>query len=93
MLKPIGIALGALLVSVPASAQITFADDPPAAPGANANSKDANRLICQRQEQAGSRLGGQEVCHTKAKWDEIKARERQDLASAQQQNTANGSSH
>jgi hypothetical protein len=35
------------------------------------NDAGANRPICKREEEIGTRLGGTRICHTRAQWDEI----------------------
>jgi len=75
----------ALLVSAAAvSAQAADTDPPatavapaaifasPAAPArAVQNAHDPNRVICKREEEIGTRLGGYKACHTFAQWDQI----------------------
>jgi hypothetical protein len=48
------------------------------------------KLICEKQEQLGTRLGGLKVCHTKAEWDELRAQARQDLEQNQRMNSSTG---
>ncbi len=86
MLKPIAIVLMVILAA-PATAQNTA----PARAAAPAASKDPNRIICERQEEIGTRLGGKKVCKTAAQWDEERQQEREALDKFQRQNTSTGS--
>jgi|1185.fasta_scaffold427166_2 invasion protein IalB len=55
-----------LVIAAPVGAQTAAPAQPaPAAPKA----KDPNRIICERQEEIGSRLGGKKICKTAAEWD------------------------
>lgn len=82
------LALAASAVT-PATAQITFGDTAPAQP-ANAKAKDPNKVICERQEEMGSRLGGKKVCKTAAEWQEERAAQRRVLEDTQRQATSTG---
>lgn len=68
-----------------AAAQITFVT-PTTAPPSNApktgNSND--KVICEREEEIGSRLGGKKVCKTAAEWQEERRLQRQDIERIQQ---------
>jgi invasion protein IalB len=86
MLKPIAIVLMAALAA-PAAAQ----NPAPTQAAAPAASKDPNRIICERQEEIGTRLGGKKVCKTAAQWDEERQQERDALDKFQRQNTSTGS--
>jgi invasion protein IalB len=87
MLKPLSFVL-MFTVAAPAAAQITFQSAPTAAPPATAAStKDPNRVICERQEEIGSRLGGKKVCKTAAEWDEERRQQRDTVEKFQQQAT------
>ena len=72
----------ALLLASPAFAQAT----PPASQPAPAKPK----MICEKQEILGSRLGGVKVCHTKEEWDALRAQARQDLEQNQRMNSSTG---
>jgi len=32
---------------------------------------DPNKLVCEREDKIGTRLGGEKVCHTVAEWNQI----------------------
>ena len=59
------IAAAALALALPAAAQTTRAAADPAD-----KDGDPKRLICQVQEQVGSRLGKRRVCLTAEEWNE-----------------------
>jgi hypothetical protein len=87
MFKPIAIVVMTVLAA-PATGQTTAPAQPQqAAPAAKG---DPNRIICERQEEIGTRLGGKKVCKTKAQWDEERLQERQALDKFQQQNRGTG---
>ena len=87
MLKSIVIAAAAFAIAAPVAAQTPPVQVPaPATPKA----KDPNRIICERQEEIGSRLGGTKVCHTAAQWDEIRRASREQAEGWQRQNTDPG---
>lgn len=81
----------ATIVATPAAAQITFEDTAQptqAAPGSKL--KDPNKMICERQETMGSRLGGKKVCKTAAEWQEERAQQRRTVEDTQRQATSTG---
>ncbi len=52
------------------------------------NLKDANEVVCQREETIGSRLAAKKICLTRKEWDE-RARINREETERAQQNTAN----
>lgn len=74
MLK-LATAAFALLLSSPVVAAPAQAAGP---------TKDPNRIVCERQEVLGSRLGGKKVCKTAAEWAEERRLHRDALERAQQ---------
>jgi hypothetical protein len=52
----------------PASSQAPPAASAPDA-GKSTNKSDVNRVVCQKQEKTGSRVGAHKVCMTVAQWD------------------------
>jgi hypothetical protein len=48
------------------------------------------KIICEKQDQLGSRLGGLKVCHTKEEWDALRAEARRDLEQNQRMSTSTG---
>ena len=81
----------ASMAAAPAAAQITFEDQAKPAPAAGAKAGDPNKIICERQEEIGSRLGGKKVCKTAAQWDEDRRHQRETLEGVQRQATSTGS--
>jgi invasion protein IalB len=85
MFKPIALVM-MIALAAPAAAQSSTQQSAPAA----SKDKDPNRIICERQEEIGTRLGGKKVCKTAAQWDEERQQERQALDKFQRQNTSTG---
>ncbi len=50
-----------------------------------AKALDPNEMICERQQEPGSRLAAAKVCHTRAEWADLKSQDRQDIEKAQTQ--------
>ena len=89
MLKSLVIVLASLGLAAPAAAQITF-EDPATSPAPSQKLKDPNRMICEKQEEMGSRLGGKKVCKTAAEWQEYRARNKEQVDDWQRQLTNPG---
>ena len=81
-------ALLIAVVAVPVGAQAPAPNQQ--APVAS-KAKDPNRVICEREDQLGSRLGGKKVCMTWQQWQEKRAEERNTLEDVQRKNTSVGS--
>lgn len=47
--------------------------------------KDPNEIVCEKQEQLGSRIASQRVCKTRAEWAEERRVNRQDIEKVQTQ--------
>jgi len=78
----------AVTVATPAAAQITFESQAtaPAAPLAAKPSNPTNdKMICEREDVIGSRLGAKKVCKTAAQWQEERRQQRETLEKVQQQ--------
>lgn len=54
-----------------------------AAPGAK--TPDPNEVICERQEEVGSRLSAKRICMTRSQWADQKTQDRQQLEKVQVQ--------
>jgi hypothetical protein len=78
MLKSVLIAVIGIGVAAPAAAQ-TAPTDPAAPPTANQKLKDPNRIICEREEEIGSRLGGKKICKTAQQWEQSRQQSRSDV--------------
>jgi hypothetical protein len=87
MLRRLSLAAAALIISVPAAAQIVF-ENAPQAPAAKATNAKSDKVICEHQETIGTRLGGSKVCMTWNDWQELKFRHREQFEKIQQQATA-----
>ena len=53
----------------------------PAAPAAK--TPDPNEVICERQEEVGSRLSSKRICMTRSQWADQKTQDRQQLEKVQ----------
>lgn len=76
-----------VLLAAPATAQVTSLE------AANQPVKivgDPNRIVCERQESTGTRLGARKVCLTVAEWAEKKREHRETLESIQHFGTSVG---
>ncbi|MGH8527071.1 MAG: hypothetical protein ACREXY_23550 [Gammaproteobacteria bacterium] len=56
----------------------------PAAATGKGKSYDPNRMVCQREETTGTRLGARKVCLTAAQWEEKRREHREQIERAQQ---------
>ncbi len=84
MFKSIAIVM-MIALAAPAAAQITFeGSTAPAAPTQAKGTNPNDKIICERQDQIGSRLGAKKVCKTAAQWAEERRTERNDLEKIQQ---------
>ncbi len=83
MSKLIPAVAACLIVASPAVAQTTASTQAPGQSGQPAKAK----LICETEQEIGSRLRGARVCHTAEEWDRIRAETRQNLEKIQQQST------
>jgi hypothetical protein len=91
MLKPVATLVAVFAVAVPAAAQ-TPPVDPAAPPAAAQKAKDPNRIICEREEEIGSRLGGKKICKTAQQWEQSRQQSRSDVDDLQRY-TANPKPH
>lgn len=80
MLKILPIALVAI-VSTSAIAQ--SAPSAAVQPSANSQKNDLERIVCEKQEQIGSRLGARKVCKTVKEWQEQRRIEREEVEKVQ----------
>jgi hypothetical protein len=82
-------AIATLLCSAPAvSAYADSASDQTSSTSASAAAKpahkdDADEMVCHREPEPGSRLGGTKECHTRREWAQISADSREDLTNVQ----------
>lgn len=71
-------------MSAPAFAQ-SAPPAQPSQPQAAKPSRDPNEIVCERQQQLGSRLATERVCKTRAEWAEERRTQRMDVDKAQMQ--------
>lgn len=79
MFKLVTLAAVVAFGATSAVAQVTYIES--ARPATNV--KDPNKLICQRVEQIGTRLGARRVCLTALQWEEQRREQREDLERVQ----------
>lgn len=73
--------IAAAVVAAPVAAQSVT----PAPPVSSDTKKsDVNKLVCQRQDEIGSRLSAKKVCMTVKEWQEFRAQNRETLERWQQ---------
>ena len=86
MFKAVSLSALALVLAAPATAQITFDDSQPASATAAAKkgNSDLDRIVCEKVERLGSRLGAEKVCLTARQWQDRKDGNRHDLEKVQQ---------
>jgi invasion protein IalB len=73
-------------ISVPAFAQ---AAQPAQAQQTAKPAKDPNEIVCEKQEEIGTRLSTQRVCKTRAEWAEERRANRMDVDKVQTQRDLN----
>lgn len=79
----------ASIAALPAFAQTT----PPASPQSAdpvKQVKDPNEVVCEKQQDPGSRLVSAKVCHTRAEWADLRHQDRQMVDEAQTRRGMNG---
>jgi hypothetical protein len=57
------------------------------------NKKDPNEIVCERQEETGSRLSSVRVCKTRAQWAEDRRLTRQEIEQVQTQRGCHDTNH
>lgn len=87
---PLAIALYAMTLAAPAA----FAQQQPAQDGqpqaaAPVVANEADKPICKKEQQLGTRLGGKKTCKTKAEWDEFYRQQRAETEQMQRNDMAN----
>jgi hypothetical protein len=77
----------AVLVAAPCAAQdsVSMVTNNPAPKG-----HDPNKIVCEREETIGTRLGGHVVCKTVAEWQEMTSEHRETVERVQRMNTSTG---
>jgi hypothetical protein len=60
----------------------------PTSPKTATKTLDPNEMVCEREQEPGSRLAAAKVCHTRAEWAELRSQDRQDIDRVQTQRGA-----
>jgi len=89
MLKSFVILISSAALAAPANAQ-TAPADPASTSAPTGTLKNLNRMICEKQEELGSRLGGKKICKTAQEWQEWRQQNRDQLETWQRQLTSPG---
>lgn len=83
-------SVGVAVQAEPSASQST--SDPSAQPApapAAKNGRDPNQVVCKRENEPGSRLGGHQDCRTRADWDMV-ARDSKEQTQLMQAKTNTG---
>jgi len=90
VLRPGLLALAAASIAAsPAIAQTTPPAPTPPADQAK-QGKDPNEVVCEKQQDPGSRLVSAKVCHTRAEWADLRHQDRQMIDEVQTRRGMNG---
>jgi len=89
MLKSFVILISSAALAAPVNAQ-TAPADPASTSAPTGTLKNPNRMICEKQEELGSRLGGKKICKTAQEWQEWRQQNRDQLETWQRQLTSPG---
>lgn len=79
MIKIALAAIGLSMVAAPVAAQVTSIESS----RPSVKSKDPNRMVCEREDTTGTRLGARKTCLTAAQWQEKRREHREELERAQ----------
>ena len=82
MFKLAPVAIACIFAAAPVVAQST--NPPPPAPAQTAKPAKP-KMICEREQEIGSRLGAKRICRTQEEWDALRADARSNVERAQQQ--------
>jgi invasion protein IalB len=67
---------------------------PPVQPQATPKDKSAaDQVICEREQDTGSRLGAHKICHTRAQWDDLRRDDRSAVEHVQSQRSMDQNGH
>lgn len=90
-MKALAITTGLVLLSSAATAQTTQAPAVPQQQQAVSGQRDpANDVICERQEDTGSRLSSHKICHTRSQWQQLRYDDRDAVEKIQRERPLNG---
>jgi hypothetical protein len=82
----------ALAISPVASAPVFAQAAPQSGQKASKNAHDPNEVVCEKQEETGSRLSSHKICMTRAQWAEQRRLNRMDVDKLQTQRACTDSS-
>lgn len=83
-----------LAAATPALAQTQPQPQPqPQQSAASTKAANADPIICEKQEEIGTRLVAHKICHTRSQWAQIHGEDRSMLEHTQQQRTLDGNGH
>jgi invasion protein IalB len=74
----------AVLMMAPVASAPAFAQSAPAAPQAK-STPDPSEVVCEKEEEIGSRIASHKICKTRAQWAEDRRASRQDIEKIQMQ--------
>lgn len=77
---------GALVLTSPATAQVTRIESPNPAPKGH----DLNKVVCEVEETTGTRLGATKVCKTVLECEQMRTEHRETVERFQRMNTSVG---
>lgn len=82
-MRKLMIAAAALGLGSPALAQGVQPAQPAPRQQAGTTARDPNEIVCERQQELGSRIASVRVCKTRAEWAEERRAQRMDVDKAQ----------
>jgi len=85
-----GFAVIAISAAAPAVAQT---QTPTQAQAQAPKSDDADKVICEREEDTGSRLSAHKICHTRSQWAQIRRDDRSATERTQSERTMDYNGH
>ena len=91
-MRSLVIMFGAALMISPVASAPAFAQTAPAtqsAPQASKTTLDPNEVVCEKEEDTGSRLSAHRTCMTRSQWAEQRRLNRQDIDKLQTQRACN----
>ena len=80
-----------IAVGAPAAAQTQVQQQPTQVASANANAAD--QIICEKQEETGSRLASHKVCHTRSQWEQLRRDDKDATVHVQMQRSMSADGH
>lgn len=88
--------IGLTVAALSATAAPAIAQTQPAAPAQQqqaAKSAYADQMVCETEEEIGSRLASHKICHTRSQWAQIHQDERSNTEHTQMQRTMDMNGH